>query len=326
VTRDAGSGFDRQDVFGSDADRGGSKPEGDRGLVDTDQLTEPNLSASLADRFSESVVRSCHDHADKSACWYQSTTFPKATADFLLGSVPAMKRPVVNAALGQRVKEARKALGLTQGELADRVGDIGQSLVAEIEAGRIARPGRSRELARALQITEDELLGEAASDDPAPIPRTPGPASNAGAPEYVQFASAPLIPVFGQAAGGYEGRFEMNGQKIADVFCPPPLVGIRGAYAVYVFGDSMEPRYFAGETVWLHPYLPVRKGDFVVAQIRGKGPGEPLSAYVKQFLGRSSNNGLKLKSLNPGSSDTEVLTFPDDDVFSIHKIVFSGQS
>lgn len=126
------------------------------------------------------------------------------------------------------------------------------------------------------------------------------------------------IPVYGQAIGGVDGRFVFNGQKIADVLAPPAVAGVRDAYAVYVVGESMEPRYKAGETAFVHPYIPVRRGDFVVVQIQGDDGDAPFG-YIKEFVSMDERR-LRLKQLNPA----ETLEFPRKAVISVHKIVMAG--
>lgn len=91
------------------------------------------------------------------------------------------------------------------------------------------------------------------------------------------------VKAYGHAMGGEDGEFILNGNEMGDVLAPPSLQGVANAYAVYVAGDSMEPRYDAGEVVFVNPQAPVRKGDYVVAQIAGKD-GEPPLAYVKRFV------------------------------------------
>jgi len=88
---------------------------------------------------------------------------------------------------------------------------------------------------------------------------------------------------------------------------------------VMVVGTSMEPRYFAGEAVFVNPRLPVRVGDFVVAQIAAD-EGEPPLAYVKRYVGQNDRS-IRLEQLNPGKK----LTFAADRVVSIHRIVMSGE-
>ena len=91
------------------------------------------------------------------------------------------------------------------------------------------------------------------------------------------------IPVYGQAVGGKDGEFILNGNQVSEVLAPSSLSSVPNAYAVYVVGDSMEPRYFAGETVFVNPRLPISRGAFVVAQISGGEETVP-HAYIKRFV------------------------------------------
>lgn len=127
----------------------------------------------------------------------------------------------------------------------------------------------------------------------------------------------------GQSVGGPNGRFILNGQTIDRLFCPPNLVGVQGAYGVRVYGTSMEPRYFAGETVWINPHEPVRSNDFVVVQLVSPDESGDRESYIKQFVSRSSK-ALRLRQLNPDEGETELLEFPADHVFAVHKIVFQA--
>src|SRR5262249_62124083 len=99
---------------------------------------------------------------------------------------------------------------------------------------------------------------------------------------------------------------------------PPSLEGVPDAYAVYVVGDSMEPRYFAGEAVFVNPRLPVRRGDFVVAQVAAD-ESEPPHAYIKRFVAREARS-LKLEQFNP----RKTLEFPISRVISVHRIIMGG--
>jgi len=126
------------------------------------------------------------------------------------------------------------------------------------------------------------------------------------------------IPAYGQAVGGRDGEFILNGNRIVDVLAPPSLLGVPDAYAVYVVGDSMEPRYFAGEAVFVNPRLPVRRGDFVVAQIAVED-GEPPHAYIKRFVARDART-LRLEQFHP----KKTLEFPVGRVISVHRIIMGG--
>jgi SOS-response transcriptional repressor LexA len=132
--------------------------------------------------------------------------------------------------------------------------------------------------------------------------------------------AAAWIPVYGHAVGGKDGEFVLSGNQVSEVLAPPTLSHVRDAYAVYVVGDTMEPRYFAGETVFVNPRLPISRGSFVVAQI-SKGEEPEPRAYVKRFLSQDGKR-LRLEQYNP----KKILEFPASTVVAIHRIVMSSES
>ncbi|WP_420997903.1 helix-turn-helix domain-containing protein [Cupriavidus sp. 30B13] len=74
--------------------------------------------------------------------------------------------------LGARIAQARKARGLTQVQLSERLG-IAQQTLAHYEGGRLRLPVAALlALAQELQVSVTELIGEAAS-----LPHKPGPVS-----------------------------------------------------------------------------------------------------------------------------------------------------
>jgi len=132
--------------------------------------------------------------------------------------------------------------------------------------------------------------------------------------------SAAWIPAYGHALGGKDGGFILSGNQVSEVLAPPNLAHVPDAYAVYVVGESMEPRYFAGETVFVNPRLPISRGAFVVAQI-AKGNGDEPQAYVKRFVSQDARR-LRLEQYNP----KKTLEFPVSTVVAIHRIVMSGDN
>ena len=123
------------------------------------------------------------------------------------------------------------------------------------------------------------------------------------------------LPIFGQAMGGADGSFEMNGQVVEFVERPPSLGGARNAYGIYVQGDSMSPRFEAGWLVLVNPSRPVRKGDNVVVQIKGAAEHAPL-AFLKVFEARTPTQ-LVVRQFNP----PRMLEWPVTDVISMHRVV-----
>jgi phage repressor protein C with HTH and peptisase S24 domain len=129
-----------------------------------------------------------------------------------------------------------------------------------------------------------------------------------------------LIPVYGTAVAGRDGRFDLNGEIIERIPAPPGLGEISGAYAVYVVGDSMEPRYEAGETVFVHPRKPVKRRDYVIIQVIHDGDEGRIDGYIKRLLSISDDTVL-CEQLNP----PKQIKFPREKVLAIHKIVLGGE-
>ena len=229
------------------------------------------------------------------------------------------------AEIGETLKSASEKLGRNHAYL--------QQFVQRGTPARLPEDVR-RDLARLMRVDEDSLRGEApprrgararnelrpaglGEQAPDALQRNePLPPRNAALGAAVRLGR---IPLYGQAVGGADGQFPLNGSLITEVAAPPSLAGVAGAYAVMVVGTSMEPRYFAGEAVFVNPRLPVRVGDFVVAQI-GTHEGEPPLAYVKRYVGQNDKS-TRLEQLNP----PKKLSFATDRIVSIHRIVMSGE-
>lgn len=168
-------------------------------------------------------------------------------------------------------------------------------------------------LAELMGVEENALRAVSAG---RPLPGLRKPAQNARIGGAVQLGAT--IPAYGHARGGRDGQFVLNGNKVADILAPPSLAGVKNAFAVYVAGTSMEPRYHPGEAVFVNPGLPVRKDDYVVAEIATQ-EGEPPDAYVKRFISRDSK-WLKLHQYKPSKN----LKFPEEKVVSVYRIIMAG--
>jgi len=126
-----------------------------------------------------------------------------------------------------------------------------------------------QKLAVALGTTPEWLMGQTntmvaaqAVDEanPAPLKSIP--------PNLPARSEMPNdVKVLGTAAGSHlRGAFQLFGDVIDYVRRPPALMGARDVYALYVEGSSMEPQYFPGDLVYVHPGRPPRSGDAVVVQ------------------------------------------------------------
>lgn len=219
--------------------------------------------------------------------------------------------------LGKAVEARRRELGMTQVELA-RASGQDQRAISKLEVGLTIKPNNWRAIADALKMPHAEM--EALIDRTAIAAGKPGKMANRRIPPAVSanvrainYAAMQRTPIVGRAAAGEPGKLAMMHTEYDTIPTPPELSGVEGGYAVYVYGDSMEPRYFAGELLLVHPHKPVARGDFCIVQI---GSGEDACGYVKQFVSRDSER-LRLRQLNPDGG----LDFASGDVTAIHKIV-----
>lgn len=226
--------------------------------------------------------------------------------------------------MGDRLRTAREKAGYTSAQkAADALGVSASTYRAHENGQNEFGPIEAERYAKRFGTTAAHLLtGGGMAEEAAPAPVPPRPNASFP-PRYEQFPRTNGVPVLGQVVGGPNGRFMLNGQEAGRVFCPPMLENVDGAYAVRVYGTSMEPRYFAGETIWLNPKEPIRTGDFVVVQVLGENDDETRDSYIKQFVSRS-NSVLRLRQLNPDEGESEMLEFPAKRVFSVHKIVFQA--
>jgi phage repressor protein C with HTH and peptisase S24 domain len=124
------------------------------------------------------------------------------------------------------------------------------------------------------------------------------------------------LHVKGRALGGEGGIMMIDGLVVDEVECLPSLENVTEAYAVYVAGDSMEPRYYAGEVAYIHPLRPPRKGDFVVVQVTVDGT---VTGYLKRYVGWREDE-LIVEQFNP----PKEIAFTRAMVKDVHLVVGSA--
>lgn len=249
--------------------------------------------------------------------------------------------------LGELIRERRKALKLSQSELGELVGQS-QTTVSGWERGDTASMRNPEKLADVLGVDVAnivDLMADAAIELDKTKRLSPYISSRrANIAEFLpnppnfspnQVVSSPNIkainnsipsgerdiPVLGRAQGGPDGKFTFNGEILGWELRPPMLEGVREAFAVYVDGESMFPRYKPGETVWVNPNKPARQGDDVVVQIYPHEDGESPSGFIKEFKGWQGND-LVLQQYNP----MQEIKVPRKTVKTVHTIVFAQRS
>lgn len=219
--------------------------------------------------------------------------------------------------LEERLRERLNVLyGGNESELARAVGTDQQNINNFI-TGRVKGSHIWREIAAALQVPEDEMkrLIDIRKG------RRPAESKPNAVVIPLRQVSAPvaMLPVLGEAVGGSDGEYLFNGQILDHVPCIPSLMNVPNAYAVFVDGESMVPRYYPREIAYVHPSKPVRYGDHAVVQVLPRSEGDPPRGFIKKYVGRKGGK-LILEQYNPPSE----LKFDLEDVVSVHYIELAG--
>tara|TARA_R110002012_G_scaffold227428_1_gene399588 strand:+ start:126 stop:725 length:600 start_codon:yes stop_codon:yes gene_type:complete len=123
------------------------------------------------------------------------------------------------------------------------------------------------------------------------------------------------LPVLGAARGGSDAVFFDNGKIVEHIQRPEFLIGAPDSYAVYMTGDSMEPRYLASELLFVNPARIITRGCFVVIQKTNE------EALVKRFVSQC-DAAITVEQYNP----EERFKIPRSEVAAIHRIVGSKEA
>lgn len=161
-------------------------------------------------------------------------------------------------------------------------------------------------LAQILHVSTDWLLG-------GDVVEIPSDATLREAP--LDFKTQPPmadLPVLGTAHGGTvvilsgdrdteveQTMFEPT-QVIRYITRPRSLTGAKDAYAIYVEGESMYPRFGPGEMAVVDPRVPPRIGDDVIVQLSENGNDEITAILIKRLVRRSASF-LELEQFNPAT-------------------------
>ena len=202
--------------------------------------------------------------------------------------------------MGERVKAIRKALGLTQDQLAGRLG-IGKAALSMIETGKAGLSARNRNiLVQELNVNPEWLEGgkgnmfNAEPDLTAYRLRTDNSLPLQSVPLYSIEGTAGLVPLFTDQAQA----------KPVNFIHIPNLPKCDGA--VYVAGDSMYPLLKSGDIVLykqLHDIRDIFWGDMYLLSVEIDGEEYITVKYVRQ----SEREGfVRLVSENPLHADKEV--------------------
>jgi phage repressor protein C with HTH and peptisase S24 domain len=195
----------------------------------------------------------------------------------------------------RRLDEVQKS----QAELAKSLGLDASAVSRMIKGDRQIKAEELPKLARVLELPADQLMH-----------RLNEPDGGADGQRFLADAHG-AIPVFrGAEAGEDDDLIFEDGGPGETTPRPPVLEGVKGAFAVWCQGSSMEPKYEPGQRLYVHPNKPLRKNCFVVVRKKnGKG-------LIKQFLGFEGDR-LILRQLSPKPSTLSLARAEVDGVWRI---------
>jgi phage repressor protein C with HTH and peptisase S24 domain len=212
-------------------------------------------------------------------------------------------------------QETLERAGVSQADLARHLGLAPSAISRVLKGERQMKLLEAVQIAAFLGVSQDEVLRHAGAIGTAAA--TAGPARR-GRPPRAMVAPvtaatgtrAEPIPIRSAARGGGEQEMFLADGPIGYTARPANLGGVRGAYAIYMLGDSMEPRYAQGWLLHVNPFKPPTRGRDVVVYKTGQ------AVLIKQFV-RWDGDTLVLHQLNP----PEDLRVPRDAVLECHLIV-----
>jgi phage repressor protein C with HTH and peptisase S24 domain len=227
---------------------------------------------------------------------------------------------MAGSAVKSKLREARERRGLTQEQLAEMAG-TSQPQIDRLESGkRTLTIDWMVRLAPLLGVTPVDLNVELAAEAAAvqffdsPPPRPPKPRRGSAGPTAHSAEYSQQIPIRSAARGGSSQEMFLQDGPIGYTARPNSLRGVREAYAIYMTGDSMEPRYYSGWLLHVNPFKPVVRGRDVVIYKKDN------SVLIKEFVRRDAAHTF-VRQLNP----QEDIKFPNEDIVETHLIVGSDQ-
>lgn len=201
----------------------------------------------------------------------------------------------------QSLRTAMKKRKVSNEEIAERMG-VHPVTVSKLLNGKMRMTeDRMQEFAEALGMTVGEIAAAASVVERRPAGR-----------EDVRH-----MPVYGLAAGAVIGAHVMSEHAVEYIPTPAALATVRDAYALIVTGSSMEPRYFSGDVIYLHPHRPVRPGDHVAIQ---EARADGIYVSIKKFE-KFTDGEIVTRQYNPAAE----VKFNRKQVVAMHRVLTTNE-
>ena len=209
------------------------------------------------------------------------------------------------ACMSNRIHELRVRAGLSLDALADRAGTTRQQIHKLEKGERKLTWDWMRRLGAALNVEPSQIATDVTIEGPSVGTVqgrvNPGQVAVSKDVDPTTIVTDGLVgnrdlPVYASAMGG-SGEMIVSYEPIEYVKRPSILEGVPGGFAMYVVGDSMEPRYEPGELLLVHPKKTALPGDDVLV-VTVNGNDDDNEAMVKRLV-RFSGSTYRLKQHNP---------------------------
>lgn len=122
------------------------------------------------------------------------------------------------------------------------------------------------------------------------------------------------VPVYGIASGESQKKSVFSASNVVDwVQRHPAQFGIGNAFAIYIFSNTMEPRYFQGELIYIHPGRPPEiNRDCAIEMKNG-------DVFIVRFLNQSEDK-ICVAQFNP-PEEKYILR---DEIKAVYAVVGRG--
>jgi phage repressor protein C with HTH and peptisase S24 domain len=204
--------------------------------------------------------------------------------------------------------QALERAGSSQADLARHLRLAPSAVSRMLKGERQMKQLETVQVAAFLGVTPEDVLRHAV-EGPVPLPPSEVPRPSRGRPPAALSRAGDQIPIRSAGRGGSDQEMFLD-EGIGYTTRPANLSGVREAYAIYMVGDSMEPRYEQGWLLHVNPFKPPKRGRDVVVVKEGN------AVLVKQFVGWEGDT-LVLRQFNPPIT----LHIPRDEVRECHLVV-----
>jgi len=126
------------------------------------------------------------------------------------------------------------------------------------------------------------------------------------------FGTLKDLPIHGRAQGGEEGNIGLEDHPIDWTYRPADLQGVHGAFAVFVTGNSMVPKYKNQDLAYIHPHQQPRRGRYALIETINHG------GFIKQF-DRWEKGTLVVQQFNPAKE----LRFDREEIRNVMLVIGS---